>query len=175
MFIIVLLLCLGMKWVAKRQCRFYRRCVFARATHRNMNWYMMEGDHTKHYSSIKCSLVKLQVHTCEISSSHGGEYDVQSCLLGHTDTTHPWWWRQYAPLKRRSTFILHGSISQKTTLNIIQVHTICAFKNNRYSALSSCTVHKKNYFNFFCTTDFCFVFNFPCNCHTLIPLNIELQ
>jgi hypothetical protein len=28
-----------------------------------------------------------------------------------------WWWRQYAPLKRRSTIILHGSISQKTTLN----------------------------------------------------------
>jgi hypothetical protein len=22
----------------------------------------------------------------------------------------PWWWRQYAPLKRRSTIILHGSI-----------------------------------------------------------------
>jgi hypothetical protein len=31
--------------------------------------------------------------------------------------THPWWWRQYAPLKRRSTIILHGSITQKTTLN----------------------------------------------------------
>jgi hypothetical protein len=26
-------------------------------------------------------------------------------------------WRQYAPLKRRSTIILHGSTSQKTTLN----------------------------------------------------------
>jgi hypothetical protein len=24
------------------------------------------------------------LHTCEISSSHGGEYDVQSCLLGYT-------------------------------------------------------------------------------------------
>jgi hypothetical protein len=33
--------------------------------------------------------------------------------------THPWWWRQYAPLKRRSTIILHGSTSQKTALNII--------------------------------------------------------
>jgi hypothetical protein len=31
--------------------------------------------------------------------------------------THPWWWRQYALLKRRSTIILHGSISQKTILN----------------------------------------------------------
>jgi hypothetical protein len=28
------------------------------------------------------------------------------------------WWRQYAPLKRRWTIILHGSISQKTTLNM---------------------------------------------------------
>jgi uncharacterized membrane protein len=31
--------------------------------------------------------------------------------------THPWWWRQYAPLKRRSTIILHGSTFQKTILN----------------------------------------------------------
>jgi hypothetical protein len=31
--------------------------------------------------------------------------------------THPWWWRQYAPLKRRSTINLHGSVSQKTILN----------------------------------------------------------
>jgi hypothetical protein len=30
----------------------------------------------------------------------------------------PWWWRQYAPLKRRSTIILHGSTTQKTALNI---------------------------------------------------------
>jgi hypothetical protein len=30
-----------------------------------------------------------------------------------------WWWRQYAPLKRRSAIILHGSTSQKTSLNII--------------------------------------------------------
>jgi hypothetical protein len=32
--------------------------------------------------------------------------------------TNPWWWRQYAPLKRRSTIIWHGSISQKTILNM---------------------------------------------------------
>jgi hypothetical protein len=32
--------------------------------------------------------------------------------------THPWWWRQYAPLKRRSRIILHGSTTQKTALNI---------------------------------------------------------
>jgi hypothetical protein len=34
--------------------------------------------------------------------------------------TNPWWWRQYAPLKRRSTIILHGSISQKTILNMFK-------------------------------------------------------
>jgi hypothetical protein len=36
-----------------------------------------------------------------------------------TSESHPWWWRQYAPLKRRSTIILHGSTTQKTALNII--------------------------------------------------------
>jgi hypothetical protein len=29
------------------------------------------------------------------------------------------WWKQYVPLKRRSTIILHGSISQKTNLYFI--------------------------------------------------------
>jgi hypothetical protein len=38
---------------------------------------------------------------CEISSSHRGEYDVQSYLLSC----------------RRSTIILHGSTTQKTALN----------------------------------------------------------
>jgi hypothetical protein len=51
--------------------------------------------------------------SCEISSSHGGEYDV---------FRDPWWWRQYIPLKRRSTIILHGSTTQKTALNIILYH-----------------------------------------------------
>jgi hypothetical protein len=32
---------------------------------------------------------------------------------------HPWWWRQYVPLKRRSTIILQGRTSQKTILNFI--------------------------------------------------------
>jgi hypothetical protein len=36
---------------------------------------------------------------CEISSSHGGEYEAQN-LLGCTAV----WWRQHIPLKRRSTF-----------------------------------------------------------------------
>jgi hypothetical protein len=38
------------------------------------------------------------------------------------NSDHPWWWRQYAPLKRRSTIILHGSISQNTTLIIPDHH-----------------------------------------------------
>jgi hypothetical protein len=29
-------------------------------------------------------LEKIIFHLSEISSSHGGEYDVQSCLLGYT-------------------------------------------------------------------------------------------
>jgi hypothetical protein len=62
---------------------------------------------------------------------------------------HPWWWRQYAPLKRRSTIILHGSISQKTTLIsnyynnynnyynlywilIFQVKNLCHPEKNKY-------------------------------------------
>jgi hypothetical protein len=44
----------------------------------------------------------------------GEERKVYRVLVGK-----PWWWRQYAPLKRRSTIILHGNISQKTILNII--------------------------------------------------------
>jgi hypothetical protein len=43
------------------------------------------------------------IQDCEISSSHGGD---------------PWWWRQYVPLKRRSTINLHGSTTQKTALNM---------------------------------------------------------
>jgi hypothetical protein len=39
------------------------------------------------------------------------------CIRRFESFTHPWWWRQYAPLKRRSTIILHVSISHKTTLN----------------------------------------------------------
>jgi hypothetical protein len=53
---------------------------------------------------------------CEISSSHGGEYEVQVWLLGCTASS-PWWLRQNVRLKRRSTIILHGSTSQKTNLN----------------------------------------------------------
>jgi hypothetical protein len=45
--------------------------------------------------------------------------DVSEVWLPPSSEIHPWWWRQYAPVKRRSTIILHSSISQKTTLNIV--------------------------------------------------------
>jgi hypothetical protein len=35
-------------------------------------------------SSERTFNVLKQVMNCEISSSHGGEYDVQSCLMGYT-------------------------------------------------------------------------------------------
>jgi hypothetical protein len=35
-----------------------------------------------HKATYDCK--KKYKHLCEISSSHGGEYDVQSCLLGCT-------------------------------------------------------------------------------------------
>jgi hypothetical protein len=43
--------------------------------------------------------------------------------------THPWWWRQYAPLKRRSTIILHGSITQNTALNFISIVDVMKHRN----------------------------------------------
>jgi hypothetical protein len=49
------------------------------------NWSKYE---TKHYG-LRSNMF------CEISSSHGGEYDVQSCLLGYTAVYH--FTRQYNP------------------------------------------------------------------------------
>jgi hypothetical protein len=51
--------------------------------------------------------------------------------------THPWWWRQYAPLKRRSTIILHGSATQKTALNTI-LSALITYKKNYITYLISC-------------------------------------
>jgi hypothetical protein len=66
------------------------------------NWIDMTQDMGQWWAFVHIVMNLLVV--CEISSSHGGEYDVQS-------------W----PLKRRSTNILHGSITQKTTLNNLLV------------------------------------------------------
>jgi hypothetical protein len=44
-------------------------------------------------------------------------------------TSSPWWWRQYAPLKRRSTSIWpHGSTSQKTKLR----YSLAKFMSNLF-------------------------------------------
>jgi hypothetical protein len=51
-------------------------------------------------------------------ASAGERPPVNQSVIKHY-TMYPWWWRQYAPLKRRSTIILHGSASQKTILNTI--------------------------------------------------------
>jgi hypothetical protein len=72
---------------------------------------------------FECLLLSVLIHLfiksdfweCSTVSNRG---HWRCFLTRHVLTTHPWWWRQYAPLKRRSTIILHGSISQKTTLNI---------------------------------------------------------
>jgi hypothetical protein len=48
--------------------------------------------------SEKNQKLRTEEKKCEISSFHGGEYDVQNCLLG-------------------CTAVLHGSTSQKTILN----------------------------------------------------------
>jgi hypothetical protein len=85
---------------------------------------------------------------CEISGFHGGEYDgsllgyiavqsrcsptFQRCVRPPSSGWSPcilplssWWWRQYAPLKRRSTPTrLHGAVSQKTA--IFPILHICA-------------------------------------------------
>jgi hypothetical protein len=67
-------------------------------------------------SLAKVYYVLSLLQSCEISSSHGGEYEVQNCLLGCTASIIR---DEYVSLKRRTTIILHGSTSQKTILNII--------------------------------------------------------
>jgi hypothetical protein len=43
------------------------------------------GKHCNHYGTEATSQIyEKHVKFCEISSSHGGEYDVQNCLLGCT-------------------------------------------------------------------------------------------
>jgi hypothetical protein len=61
---------------------------------------------------------------------------------------HPWWWRQYAPLKRRSTIILRGSISQKTTLNSIKL--VDVFNGEVWCSLWGTDLNLKYYLRQFC-------------------------
>jgi hypothetical protein len=61
----------------------------------------------------------------------------QRCILPPSSgmSDHLWWWRQYSPLKRRSTIILHGSISQKTTLNIFLLYLTTHFQWLRFYSI----------------------------------------
>jgi hypothetical protein len=67
------------------------------------------------FTKLKNHIVANIVTSCEISSSHGGEYDVQSCLLGYTALMK----EAVRTSETALTSILHGSITQKTTLNIV--------------------------------------------------------
>jgi hypothetical protein len=95
-------------------------------------------DFKKAYSSVKREVlysiltdVRFQVLTAASMMFRTVFWDVLPCkiivdqhirgayCLHHQGCVNPWWWRQYAPLKHRSTIILHGSTSQKTILNFI--------------------------------------------------------
>jgi hypothetical protein len=68
------------------------------------------------FMSIWWDYVRFQVLTAASMMFRIVFWDVLPCKM---IVDHPWWWRQYAPLKRRSTIILHDSTSQKTILNIM--------------------------------------------------------
>jgi hypothetical protein len=71
------------------------------------------------YFMVPIFAVSLSHHNSKYSSFSLSNKLCWSCSMMFRIVTHPWWWRQYAPLKRRSTIILHGSTSHKTILNII--------------------------------------------------------
>jgi hypothetical protein len=51
----------------------------------------------------------------EISQAVGKGFDIFIRFLNAAYSS-PWWWRQYARLKRRSTSRLHGAVSQKAVI-----------------------------------------------------------
>jgi hypothetical protein len=67
--------------------------------------------------------VRFQVLTAASMKFRFVFWDVLPCKIivdrRFRERSSPWWWRQYVPLKCRSTIILHGSTSQKTNLNFI--------------------------------------------------------
>jgi hypothetical protein len=44
----------------------------------------LQHSYLRNYEKCEDQSVVCESCSCEISSSHGGEYDVQSCLLGYT-------------------------------------------------------------------------------------------
>jgi len=54
------------------------------------------------------------------------------------------WWRQYAPLKRRSTIILHGSTTQKTALNNTSEMSVYFCETTRRHVTEGCSLHTRS-------------------------------
>jgi hypothetical protein len=77
------------------------------------NIWMLRPYHIKYFN------VRFQVLTAESMKFRTVFWDVLPCKI--IVYIHPWWWRQHVPLKRRSTIVLHGSTSQNTILNIIEL------------------------------------------------------
>jgi hypothetical protein len=75
-------------------------------------WDAVHSRKTEAVTTLKRRLISTRLHGAASLKIHL-LLGLQRCVLP------PWWWRQHAPLKRRSTSIwLHGSISQKA-LNFI--------------------------------------------------------
>jgi hypothetical protein len=77
---------------------------------------------------------KTMVETCEISSSHGGEYDVQSCLLGYNpeDSSEHQWLKL---LPRPEVFLLFFIMGNKVGDSGFKIFT-SGFKNINLSTAS---------------------------------------
>jgi hypothetical protein len=69
------------------------------------------------YSTYKINIVERFINLWDFRFSWRRVWSIESsgmyCFV--VESSSPWWWRQYAPLKRRSTSTwLHGTASQKT-------------------------------------------------------------
>jgi hypothetical protein len=92
-------------------------------------------NHSLHCTFILLAFLRAGFHSYRNVSSllatncqHVCSYDVQSCLLGYTAVK--WWWRQYAPPKRRSTITLHAAVR---TWNLTCMQLTSCWKPNAIS------------------------------------------
>jgi hypothetical protein len=131
--------------------------VFTGARHRALSWATWTHSTLPQAISLRSTLISIfrcLGHARDSVHFRGGckyfatlkfiivFWDVLPCKM-------MWWWRQHVPLKRRSTTNLHGSISQKTILNIIlaAVRTWNLIKDPsfNYLKLRSTFTHKFKY------------------------------
>jgi hypothetical protein len=81
------------------------------------DWYVRYSGFAKRDFSWINGIKKKGIRIVKFSGMY---WRVLKSIRAMIDLWSPWWWRQHAPLKRRSTsFWEHGRTSQKTTLNII--------------------------------------------------------